>query len=400
MLKKNLLAVILLLFVCFPSFGQTPEIITVNGDLDKFYPVTFYDGGYDVHQATILQIGRSEVHENETGMPNLNGGWPGSVIATIRFHSHNYGNASSFINADIYQYDPRPLIAGWKDASVNNLTRRVIVWLKGGGMTYHYTSNYPVTPVVYDGVQNQLPYQEPVGTTSFIPHTFKTSLDDNVGIHGISYQDDAQWSGVVKAGTFQSAGFRASGIKENYVDITNNLIWQDGWKYLANGPANLLRMGTPVSKRSDFIFYVSPSNGTPGAPATDMEVMRICENGSVGIGTGSPGNYKLAVEGVLGARKIKVTQTSWADYVFHPEYKLASLDSVEKFIKVNRHLPDIPAEKEVLTEGIDVGEMNKKLLQKIEELTLYLIESRKEYRTAIDELKKENEQLKSKLNEK
>ncbi|MOA38224.1 hypothetical protein D3C78_1598840 [compost metagenome] len=70
--------------------------------------------------------------------------------------------------------------------------------------------------------------------------------------------------------------------------------------------------------------------------------------------------------------------------MFEPDYKLRSLSEVEMFIKLNKHLPEIPSAKEVENNGIAVGEMNAKLLQKIEELTLYLIE-----------MKKENEELKS-----
>ncbi|MND67050.1 hypothetical protein D3C80_584550 [compost metagenome] len=111
-------------------------------------------------------------------------------------------------------------------------------------------------------------------------------------------------------------------------------------------------------------------------------------SGSVGIGTRTPDpNYKLSVNGNIRAKEIKV-ESGWADFVFEPDYKLRSLSEVEMFIKLNKHLPEIPSAKEVENNGIAVGEMNAKLLQKIEELTLYLIE-----------MKKENEELKSLKNE-
>lgn len=95
---------------------------------------------------------------------------------------------------------------------------------------------------------------------------------------------------------------------------------------------------------------------------------------SVGIGTANTGSYALAVEGTIGARKVKVTQAAWADYVFEPAYKFPSIYEVEQFVKQHKHLPGIPSEKEVAEKGIDVGEMNKMLLQKIEEQMLYIIE--------------------------
>lgn len=121
------------------------------------------------------------------------------------------------------------------------------------------------------------------------------------------------------------------------------------------------------------------------------EQMRIDKNGNVGIGTTNPGTFKLAVEGTLGARKLKVQTTSWADFVFHPQYQLPSLYDIEKYISDNRHLPDIPSESEVLEKGIDVAEMNKLLLQKVEELTLYLIEEHK----SNEALRRDNEALKN-----
>jgi hypothetical protein len=97
-------------------------------------------------------------------------------------------------------------------------------------------------------------------------------------------------------------------------------------------------------------------------------------NGNVGIGTSNPGLYKLAVEGAFGARSIKVTQASWADFVFNDSYKLKSLTELEKFIKENKHLPEIQTACEIERDGLDMAEIIAKQMQKIEELTLYIIE--------------------------
>lgn len=113
--------------------------------------------------------------------------------------------------------------------------------------------------------------------------------------------------------------------------------------------------------------------------------------GNVGIGTNAPGDYKLAVEGTIGARKVKVTQGTWADFVFHRSYELPSIDSVEAYIAKYQHLPDIPSEAEVTKNGLDLGEMNKNLLRKVEEQMLYIISLKKEMkemREMIGELKK------------
>ncbi|SFN49058.1 hypothetical protein SAMN05428949_3016 [Chitinophaga sp. YR627] len=109
------------------------------------------------------------------------------------------------------------------------------------------------------------------------------------------------------------------------------------------------------------------------------EAMRITAGGAVGIGTTTVASeYKLAVAGTIGAKKVKVTALGWADFVFDPAYKLSSLNEIEQYIKANRHLEGVPSAAEVEAKGVDLGEMNKILLQKIEELTLHLIEEHKQ----------------------
>lgn len=127
----------------------------------------------------------------------------------------------------------------------------------------------------------------------------------------------------------------------------------------------------------------------------------IFDAGKVGIGTTETGTHRLAVEGTIGAREIKVEADSWSDFVFDDNYKLKGLEEVESFINENNHLPDIPSENEVLKNGIQLGEMNAKLLQKIEELTLYMIEQNKKTEKLIekvDKLESENELLKNEIN--
>ena len=99
-------------------------------------------------------------------------------------------------------------------------------------------------------------------------------------------------------------------------------------------------------------------------------------NGNVGIGT-TKTTAKLTVAGNINSREVKVTVDAGADFVFEDNYDLPSLDSVDQYIKENKHLPEIASAEEMKKDGINLSEMNIKLLQKIEELTLYTIEQQK-----------------------
>ena len=101
--------------------------------------------------------------------------------------------------------------------------------------------------------------------------------------------------------------------------------------------------------------------------------MIVLSTGNVGIGTLTP-DAKLAVKGKIHAEEVKVDlSVPGPDYVFKEDYDLKSLEEVQNYIKANGHLPNIPSAEEMEENGIELGEMNMKLLEKIEELVLYTI---------------------------
>jgi hypothetical protein len=121
----------------------------------------------------------------------------------------------------------------------------------------------------------------------------------------------------------------------------------------------------------------------------------MLKNGNVGIGTLDTKGYKLAVAGNFIAEKIKVKQVSnWPDFVFHENYPLRTLEETEAFIKTHQHLPEIPSATEIKENGQDVGEMNAKLLQKVEEMTLHLIELQKQLKAQQKEIKELKKSIK------
>jgi hypothetical protein len=171
----------------------------------------------------------------------------------------------------------------------------------------------------------------------------------------------------------------------------NGLMSNDGsyyyWRAFWGHSVDLRAGGIPDGQRNN--FRIRRFDG--GTSWTDL--FRVEENGNVGIGTSSTGDYKLAVNGTIGAKKVKVTVTGWPDYVFDPAYQLPAIPQLEAFIKQYKHLPEIPAAAEIEKDGVDVGEINKKLLQKVEELTLYLIEEHKQLQAQQATIKNQQERI-------
>ncbi|WP_405207449.1 hypothetical protein [Aquimarina sp. LLG6339-5] len=190
-------------------------------------------------------------------------------------------------------------------------------------------------------------------------------------------------------------------------------------KLRVEGAFSLARFYTDTNGR----FEIQATRSSSSALNTDLVLAsqqhivldpnRHGTNGNVGIGTYTP-DAKLAVNGNIHTREVKVDLTGWPDYVFEDEYNLPTLQQVEDHIIEKGHLINIPSAAEVEKNGIQLGEMNAKLLEKIEELTLYTIKQEKKLKnqenrnakleTAIqkqelinDQLKTDNQNLETRL---
>lgn len=165
--------------------------------------------------------------------------------------------------------------------------------------------------------------------------------------------------------------------------------------YDVTNSRDLIQLGvhnTTTSNTSDTRFLVR-HNGSVSCKTVGANTAFEVRNGSghAVIIFSNSGNKILQLEdgGLMRAREIKVDSQIWPDYVFEKNYKLPSLNEVAKFIDKNHHLPGVPSAKEIESDGLNLGDMQKIQMQKIEELTLYMIQMEQR----IQVLEKENEEL-------
>jgi hypothetical protein len=140
--------------------------------------------------------------------------------------------------------------------------------------------------------------------------------------------------------------------------------------------------GLNIYNTGNEAFIVNLENSALNLGTNNTTIAKLTPLGALVIGnTPTPSGYKLYVETGILTEKVKVaikTSANWADYVFEDNYALQPLSQVEQYIRENKHLPGIPAANEIVEHGLDLGSMDAKLLEKIEELTLHLIRLEKE----------------------
>lgn len=178
----------------------------------------------------------------------------------------------------------------------------------------------------------------------------------------------------------------------SYPTLGFNTMLNSGYKFIGNGYAGMFQHSTITG---DLSYYSSTATGTTGNSisflgsfftldaagrlglSTTAPTAKLHVNGNMVIGSGSISpatGYSLSVDGKVICEEARVQISgSWPDYVFNSNYRLKPIDELEKQVKELNHLPGMPAAAEVEKEGFDLGNMNKKLLEKVEELTLYII---------------------------
>ena len=166
------------------------------------------------------------------------------------------------------------------------------------------------------------------------------------------------------------------------VQIDGNLRLDNGL-FLSN-EAMIFRAGAGSDTSNNSILFQNNA---------EIEVLRINKDGNVGIGTSTP-SQKLEVDGTVKATSFVSSASSFPDYVFDADYNFVSLSEMDSFIKTNKHLPNMPSEKEVVENVLDVSDVVVKSVENIENIYLHLIQLNEK----LEALHKENAELKALLN--
>ena len=282
----------------------------------------------------------------------------------------------------------------------------VSIGLTGGLTNFNVTglsanTSYDYTVFARDAVGNISTVSNTANITTLTDTEAPSAITDLLASNTTSSGTDLSWSAST-----------------DNVGVTDYEVFQDGVSVgLTGGLTNFSVTGLSANTSYDFTVFARDGSGNVSAvsntagittldvtnytsgnanlPTVDWTGRDLFADRNLGIGTTNTQGYRLAVAGNVVAEEIRVAlQVDWPDFVFNNEYELPTLNEVERFINKYGHLINIPSAQEVQKHGgIHLGEMNAKLLQKIEELTLYTIDQQKQ----LDKLKSENESLKQEL---
>ena len=217
------------------------------------------------------------------------------------------------------------------------------------------------------------------GTTTTTTNLAWTASTDNVGVTGYTILQGGASIGTTNGATT----FNVTGLTQN----TSYAFTVTARDAAGNVSAASNTVNVTTTGGGGIIDYTSANSNLT---TVDWTARDLFANRNVGIGTTNTQGYRLAVAGSVVAEEVNVKlQVNWPDYVFESTYHLPSLKEVEEHILSQGYLINMPSASEVEQNGIEIGKMNAKLLQKIEELTLYTIAQEKK----ILSLEQENERI-------
>ena len=364
---KNLINLLLLTSVAFISLlkAQTVQSFTSAGTQDQYVPVVF---GFTYKP---FSISRPEIHENRNwlayGTATINGigfGW-GSGNTMIKLENFTHGLQNSNNTGNWYSYIGKVMCI-WENTGI-------LVYLRGG--TTYYTDGNVIKNDGTDssGKLSSVPITEPgfniprgiyVADWEINANTQSMNINNlyskngNIGIGNNSPQSKLDINGTIIVGG-DTGNLDITSLPNSLDMLKNTGKLAIGWNLSGGGGETDFIANRGKGSTGGFHFYDYTNEG-------QRKKLLVLNN-----------NGNALIEGKLEAKEIKVTTTPTADFVFEDSYQLPSLENVEKHIKEKKHLPEIASAAEMQKDGVNIGDFQIKLLQKIEELTLYSIEQNK-----------------------
>lgn len=239
------------------------------------------------------------------------------------------------------------------------------------------------------GGQNSLTLGQNIGVFGYA----NNSANNGIGVYGKA--ENHSLAGYFEGGNVKidkKLQIGTSNIEAYKLDVFNQITGgMSSARFLfpqTNGKENLIVLGKYVSPTDIVGAYIDASNADKQLAIYAKGQGHFTKSISVGARETVPAGYMVSIDGKLIAEELRIqNSTLWPDYVFEQNYHLPKLADVQHFILKNKHLPNVPSAAEVSENGIIVGDMQKTLLRKIEELTLYIIEQDKRIQ-ALENLKK------------
>jgi|WetSurMetagenome_2_1015567.scaffolds.fasta_scaffold02548_2 hypothetical protein len=314
---------------------EGPLIITGN--------LTFYHNINHLNGINILNDCYDDLFTFHFGKPNPNNSWSSPLILDVTNGVITHGTLycdhfnmapGAFVNAVLVSDQDGN--ATWTDPTV-----------------FHDDDWLPKAPKTGENIQTNLYLNEKyayVGVGTQEPKSKFHVVDGNIMISRSPAKAPGSRNGSILFGKIidETSPLGEWGIE-----------YQDDLTTYMNGGLNFWKVYTELNPGKDHALFIR-------------------NDGFVGIGTASP-QSELSVNGKITAKEIEVLAVGWVpDFVFEDDYKLKSLDEVEGYILSNKHLPDVPSAEEIMENGMNLSEMNSILLKKVEELTLYVIQLKKE----------------------